>query len=85
MSEVGIVLRGGVVPDQDQVGQDLGGHHPPRQKKLGQAFTSHRSQLRTLKIVGKLCINNQKTLTLPLGVIKYWGRSISIHLLRTCR
>lgn len=72
MPEVGIVLRGGVVPDQDQVGQDLGGHHPPRQKKLGQAFTSHCSQLRTLKIEIKLC-NSQKTQTSHLGVTKYLG------------
>lgn len=64
MPEMGIILRGGVVPDQDQVGQDLGGHHPPRQQKFRQAFTSHCSQLRTLKIEVKV-FNSQKTLIYP--------------------
>lgn len=54
MPEVGVVLSGRVVPDQDEMRQNLGGHHPPGQQELGQAFPSHSSQLRTLKSLSAL-------------------------------
>ena len=49
MPEVGVVLGGRIVPDQDEMRQNLGGHNSAGQQELGQAFPSHSSQLRTLK------------------------------------
>lgn len=54
MPEVGVVLGGRVVPDQDEMRQNLGGHHSAGQQELGQAFPSHSSQLRTLKSLSAL-------------------------------
>ena len=76
MPEVGVVLGGRIVPDQDEMRQNLGGHHPPGQQELGQAFPSHSSQLRTLKslsalIKAVLCSSQYMHVFLNTGELRY--------------